>query len=81
MSIPIVAERFPVGEILADELEARGWSHADFAEVLGQPVQFVAAIISGTEEITRQSADWIGAALGTSAQVWLNLQDAYLLGE
>jgi hypothetical protein len=29
-----LAEVFPVGELLADELEARGWTQADCAEIL-----------------------------------------------
>ena len=79
MNTPIAAELFPAGEILADELDARGWTQADFAEVLGRPAQVVSEIISGKKEITRESAAQIGAALGTSAEFWLNLQDAYLL--
>lgn len=79
MSTPIMAEAFPAGEHLAEELEARGWSQTDFAEVLGRPTQFVSEIISGKKEITRESAAQIAAALGTSAEFWLNLQDSYLL--
>lgn len=79
MNPPIAAELFPAGEILADELEARGWTQADFAEVLGRPAQFVSEVISGKKEITRESAAQIGAALGTTAELWLNLQDSYLL--
>ncbi|MCQ9351724.1 HigA family addiction module antitoxin [Corynebacterium sp. 153RC1] len=79
MNAPIAAELFPAGEILADELEARGWTQTDFAEVLGRPTQFVSEIISGKKEITRESAAQIGAALGTSAEFWLNLQNSYLL--
>lgn len=74
-----LAEVFPAGEHLSDELEARGWSQADFAEILGRPPQFVSEIISGKKEITRESAAQIGAALGTSAELWLRLQDEYLL--
>ncbi|APT91654.1 hypothetical protein CPHO_00470 [Corynebacterium phocae] len=79
MNTPISAELFPAGEILADELDARGWTQSEFAEVLGRPAQFVSEIISGKKEITRESATQIGAALGTSAEFWLNLQDSYLL--
>jgi HTH-type transcriptional regulator/antitoxin HigA len=73
------AEAFPAGETLADELEARDWTQAEFADILGRPAQFVSEIIAGKKEITRESAAQIGAALGTSAELWLNLQDAYFL--
>lgn len=80
MSDPVVAPQ-PAGQILGNELEARGWTQADFAAVLGRPTQFVSEIITGKKEITRESAAQIGAALGTSPRLWLNLQDAYLLDE
>lgn len=75
----VLAEVFPAGEFLADELEARGWTQAEFAAILDRPAQFVSEIISGKKEITRESAAQIGAALGTSAEMWLSLQDQYLL--
>lgn len=74
-----LAEAFPAGEVLADELDARGWTQAEFADILGRPAQFVSEIIAGKKEITRESAAQIGAALGTSAELWLNLQDSYFL--
>lgn len=71
----------PVGELLGAELEARGWSQADFAAVLDRPTQFVSEIVTGKKEITRESAAQIGAAFGQTAGVWLRLQDQYLLAE
>ena len=68
----IVDTLSPVGEILADELDARGWTHTDFAEMLGCSTQFVSDIISGEKEIAGESAAQIGAVLGTSAEFWIN---------
>ncbi len=76
MSVAAV-EAFPAGEFVAEELDARGWTQAEFAEILGRPAQFVSEIIAGKKEITRESASQIGAAFETSAEFWLNLQDAY----
>jgi len=76
---PPPAEAFPVGEYLVDELEARGWSIAEFAEILGRPAQAVSEIINGHKEITRETASEIAAATRTSAETWLRLQDAHLL--
>ena len=39
------AEAFPVGEYLVEELEERGWTQAEFAEILGRPPQFVSEIM------------------------------------
>lgn len=74
-----IAEAFPVGEYIADELEARGWSRSDLAEILQRPPQFVSEIITGKKELTRESAAQIAAAFGTSVELWLNLQDQYKL--
>ena len=69
----------PPGERLARELESRHWMQKDLAEILGRPMQLVNEVISGKKEITRETAAQLGAALGTSAELWLNMQDAYRL--
>lgn len=76
---PQLAEAFPPGDFLAEELEARHWSQSDFAQILGRPAQFVSEIVAGKKEITRESAVQIGAALGAGPEYWLGLQDSYLL--
>lgn len=73
------AEVFPPGEYLADELEERGWSQADFAGIIGRPVQFVSEIINAKKELTAESASQIAAALGSEASTWLGLQANYQL--
>lgn len=78
---PLPIDQDQVGKLLADEIDARGWSQGDFALILGRPTQFVSEIINGKKELTRESAAQIGAALGTSAELWLNLQDQFLLAE
>jgi HTH-type transcriptional regulator/antitoxin HigA len=72
-------EAFPPGEYLRDELEARGWTQTEFAEILGRPVRLVNEILAGKRGITPDTAREIGAALGTSPMLWLNLEAAYRL--
>ncbi|OPY81626.1 MAG: putative HTH-type transcriptional regulator YddM [Syntrophorhabdus sp. PtaU1.Bin153] len=67
------------GEILKDELEARGWTQGDFADITGKPLQAVNEIISGKKAITPETAVLFSDALGTSAEFWLNLESAYRL--
>lgn len=81
MAEHIPAEVFPPGEFLRDELEARGWTQADLAKVLGRPLQTVNEILAGRKTITPETAQGLGAALGTSAQFWLNLESAYRLSK
>ncbi len=74
-----VPRAFPPGDFIREELEARGWTQRDLAEIIGRPVQTVSAIVNAKKEITPQTAVALGAALGTSAAFWLNLQTAYQL--
>ena len=73
------AEAFPPGEFLRDELKARGWTQSQFATIIGRPLQVVSEIINGRKRITERTALQIAAALGTSARVWLNLENNYRL--
>lgn len=75
------AEVFPPSEYLRDELEARGWTEVEFAQILDRPVQLVSEILNDKKEITPETALELGQALGTSAELWLNLQSAYRLGQ
>lgn len=81
MTTQPLAQAFPVGDYLAEELEERGWTVDDFASILDVPSAFAAELITGDREISRETAARIGAALGTSAELWLNLQDTYFLWE
>lgn len=73
------AEAFAPGEYLRDELRERGWTQAQFARIIGRPLQLVNEIINGRKRITERTALQIGAALGSSAKVWLNLENTYRL--
>lgn len=73
------AEVFPPGEFLRDELNERGWSQLEFAEIIGRPIRVVNEIIAGKVQITPKTATELAAALGTSAHFWLNLENSYQL--
>lgn len=72
-------QAIPPGETLLEEIEARGWTQADFAEITGRPVQAINEIVTGKKAITPQTAITFGKALGTSAEYWLNLESLYRL--
>ena len=71
-------EAFPPGEYLRDELEERGWTGEEFAEIIGRPVQTVSEILNGRKQIVSETALAIADALGTSAELWVNLLGAPL---
>lgn len=72
---------FTPGEFLRDELEARGWTQADLGEIMGRPTRLVNEIIAGKKSITPDTAMQLGAALGTSPELWMNLESQYQLSK
>ena len=75
----VPAEAFPPGEYLRDELTERGWTVAQLAGMMGRPSRVVLEILKAQIEITPDLAQALSEALGTSTQLWLNLEEAYRL--
>lgn len=75
------AEVFPPGQFIREEIEARGWSQVEFAEILGRPPRLVSEIIAGKRAVTPETAKGLAAAFGTSAQLWLNLESSFQLSK
>jgi addiction module HigA family antidote len=67
------------GEILRDELEELGMSANAFAEALDVPANRISAILKGQRGVTADTALRLSRYLGTTPQVWLNLQKAFEL--
>ncbi len=76
-----VAEIFPPGEFLRDELEARGWSQTELAEIIGRPVRLINELIAGKKAITPETAIQLGDSLGTGPELWMNLESQYQLSK
>jgi antitoxin HigA-1 len=65
------------GELLRDELNEIGVSLNELARALRVPMNRISAIVNGKRSITVDTAMRLARYFGTSAQVWLNLQNAY----
>lgn len=72
-----IAEAFPPGEFIKEELEARGWTQSDLADIMGRQKSVVSAIINGKRSVSPEVASELASAFGTSADLWLNLQMSY----
>lgn len=70
----IPAETFHPGEFIQEELAARGWTQAQLAEITGFSPQFINDLIRGRRDVSARFAIILGAAFGTSAEFWMNLQ-------
>ncbi|MDF5727742.1 MAG: HigA family addiction module antitoxin [Rhizonema sp. PD38] len=80
MSQKLAPARVPIpGKILSRELEARGWTQKDLAEIMGRPIQTINEIIWGSKQITPEMAIELSQALGTSPEFWTNLEAKYRL--
>ena len=75
----VPADAFAPGEFIQEELEERGWSQTELAEILGRPPAAVNQIIKGKRSITLSTAKELAAAFGTSPMLWLSLDAVYQL--
>ena len=73
----ICAEAIHPGEMLKDELQARGLSQRKFAGIIGMPYTAFNEIVNGKRSITTDTALKIEAATGIAADLWLGLQADY----
>lgn len=69
----------PPGELLAEELEARGMTQGELARRMGRPRQTVSGIVTGRKAITAETALQLERALGVAAQFWVGLEGRYRL--
>jgi len=67
------------GKFLADELEALEMSVPAAAKVLHVPANRIYQLLKGQRTLTADTALRLSQWLGTSAEMWLNLQKLYEL--
>ena len=65
------------GEIIADELEARGWSQSDLAFILGIKVPQLNTLLKGKSGISNDLAVALGDAFDMQPEFFANLQKIY----
>ena len=65
------------GEIIKDELEARGISQKKLAQETGIPASVLNAVINGKRAITTEYAILFEAALDIDPDFWLRFQSDY----
>ncbi len=65
------------GRFLADELDALGMNVPAVAAVLHVPANRIDQLLKGQRALTADTALRLSQWLGTSAEMWLNLQKLY----
>jgi HTH-type transcriptional regulator / antitoxin HigA len=61
----------PPGDTIADILEEREWTQADFAERMGQTQKHISQLLNGKATITEETALKLESVLGSTASFWL----------
>jgi HTH-type transcriptional regulator/antitoxin HigA len=72
-----IAEAFPPGEFIREEMEAREWSQLDLADILEMQPPALNQLLAGKRKVSPEIARKLGAAFDTSAELWMNLQTTY----
>jgi len=65
------------GEMIKDEIAARGLTQKDLAKQMGVSYTVFNEILNGKRPVTTEYALLLEAALGTDANIWLGLQADY----
>lgn len=65
------------GEMIKDEIVARGITQKDLAQQMGVSYTVFNEILNGKRPVTTEYALLLEAALGTDANIWLGLQADY----
>lgn len=67
------------GDLIQDSLDALGWQQEDLADVTGLTLQTINKLVKNRQSITVETANLLGKAFNTSAELWLNLDAAHQL--
>ncbi|WP_149526744.1 HigA family addiction module antitoxin [Sphingobacterium hotanense] len=73
----IEIEAFHPGEFLLEEIEYRQIQKKDFAKQIGIYPNNLSLIFAGKRDISAHLAIKLGKALGTSGELWYNMQSAF----
>lgn len=80
MANRVPAEVFPPGEFIREELEARGWTQGDLAQIMDRPLRLVNELVAGKKQITPETARGLAKAFGDDDPLyWMNLDSAFRL--
>lgn len=74
---PVSDLAIPPGEVLAEEIAARGMSPVELAARLGMPASTLDTIIRGEAAVTDAIAAKLSQVLGIEASYWIILEADY----
>lgn len=69
------------GDYVREELKRKGWSQGDLAIIVGRPAQRINELVLGKLGVSPDLAVDLAAALGGTAEVWLQREASYRLSQ
>jgi len=69
------------GTFIRQELEQKGWSQRDLAEITGRPYQMINELIQGKRSLLPDMAIALGIAFGTGPEIWMKRECEYQLAK
>jgi addiction module HigA family antidote len=73
----MLKNRIHPGEFLREELVSRGVSQSQLARHIGVAAGVINLVCNGHRGISGEMAKKLAVALGTTPQLWMNLQSSY----
>ncbi|MDZ4703546.1 MAG: type II toxin-antitoxin system RelE/ParE family toxin [Saprospiraceae bacterium] len=73
------AKKFGSGYFIREQIELRDWNQEDFAEVTGFSQKHISEVLNNKKSVSIDMARILAEVFDTSAQYWLNLDNAYQL--
>lgn len=77
--VPRSSLAIPPGELLREEIEARGVTQRWLAEQMGRKARVIGEVVNGRRAVSPALALDLERTLGASAEFWLNLEARYRL--
>jgi HTH-type transcriptional regulator/antitoxin HigA len=65
------------GDLILEELEVRGWTQQDLAEIIGMSSKTVNQLINHKQPITFETAQRLSMAFGQTVEFWINQDTIY----
>lgn len=72
---------FPVSKYIKDELHERDWTQADLAFVMGRTPAEISSLMAGRRQLSPELAQELGVVLGSGAEHWLAIDNAFRLSQ
>lgn len=79
MKHPIVTEPIPPGSHLEEELATGRWSRLELACMLKMEESELPDLFAGRTRVDDELAELLAVAVGSSKELWVNLEKAYLV--